>query len=69
MHKYHREIDIIYTWVNGSDDAYVTLNYGICLAKLEKYPEAETAIRQSISMNPSLPDAHRALGFLYCQVF
>jgi tetratricopeptide (TPR) repeat protein len=50
------------------NDVYTVLNYGISLATLEKYSEAETALREAISLDPSLPASHRALGLLYCKL-
>jgi|GEM_PF-3413332 tetratricopeptide (TPR) repeat protein len=55
-------------WEDDKTNAHAVLNHGVALAKLERYTEAEQALRKARDLNPSLPLTHRSLGLLYCHM-
>ncbi|QTD41619.1 lipopolysaccharide assembly protein LapB [Sporosarcina sp. Te-1] len=46
-------------------DLEIKLSYGILLAKLELFTEAEKVLRELVEQDPDHPDAHYNLGMVY----
>jgi len=40
-------------------------NYGVLMFQLQKYPEAEQAMKRAIEINPFFAEAHDNLGYLF----
>ncbi|GKV54377.1 TPR repeat-containing protein YrrB [Sporosarcina sp. NCCP-2222] len=47
------------------DDLEIQLSYGILLAKLELFKDAEKVLRELVEKDPEHPDAHYNLGMVY----